>query len=234
VNSTSGRAVLSTRAIRILSTDKHAWHMTRLKGMLRGRFQYTAALPLSRDAVYIGFNSGEWRGGLQRMDLQTGLITNVERRDTKELCAGPLNSDCDPVTGAISDPQNKECVLVAVGLEHMMSHGRILRVCENDADVVFQKSYEVGGLKKGAKLRMTEAFFGLVRGPDKALWGTTPRAFYRFEADGSEKDEFALPKPKPVSGIHLSREIPGVIVAFPSAISPTLFPLILKMSGRIS
>ena len=233
LNSTSGPAVLSTRAIRILSTYKHGWHMTRLKGVLRGGFQYTAALPLSRDAVYIGFNSGEWGGGLQRIDLQTGLITNVERRDTKELCAGPLNSDCDPVTGAISDPQNKECVLVAVGLEHMMSDGRILRVCGNDVDVVFQKSYEVDGFKKGAKLRMTEAFFGLVRGPDKAFWGITPRAFYRFEADGSEKDEFALPKPKPVSGIYLSRELPGVIVVFTDAnwavslsgYTPLLIPL---------
>jgi hypothetical protein len=95
VNSTSGPAVLSTRAIRIFSTGKHAWHVTRLIGVLRGGFQYTTALPLSRAAAYIGFNSGEWGGGLQRIDLQTGLITNVERRDTKELCAGPLNSDCD-------------------------------------------------------------------------------------------------------------------------------------------
>jgi hypothetical protein len=237
VNGTSGPAVLSTRAIRILSTDKRAWHVTRLKGVLRGGFQYTAALPLSRDSVYIGFNSGEWGGGLQRIDLQTGLITNVERRDTKELCAGPLNSDCDPVTGAVSDSQNKECVLVAVGLDHMMSHGRILRVCGNDVDVVFQKSYEADGFKgpklQMTKLQVTESFFGLVRGPGKVFWSITPRAFYRFEADGSERDEFVLPTPKPVSGIYLSRELPGVIVvsmdadwaASLSGYTPLLIPL---------
>ena len=41
-------------------------------------------------------NAGEWGGGLQRIDVATGATSSVERRDSAELCAGPLNSDCDP------------------------------------------------------------------------------------------------------------------------------------------
>jgi hypothetical protein len=160
----------------------------------------------------VGFNTGEWGGGLQRVDLRTGVISDVERRDTKELCAGPLNSACDPVTGVIPDPQNKNCILAAVGLVHMLfSHGRILRVCGNDVSLVFEKSYKVDGFE-GKKWEMSEAFFGLAPTVDGRFWGITSEALYHFEADGTKKQEYALPELKPVSGIYLSRELPGVVV----------------------
>jgi hypothetical protein len=159
----------------------------------------------------VGFNTGEWGGGLQRVDLRTGVVSNVERRDTKELCAGPLNSACDPVTGVLPDPQNKDCILAAVGLVHMLEHGRILRVCGQEVSLVFEKSYKVDGFK-GDKWEMTEAFFGLVPAADGGFWGITSEALYHFGGDGTTKQEYALPELKPVSGIYLSRELPGVVV----------------------
>jgi len=210
VNSVSDSVVLSVQSIRIFSADKHTWRQIKLKGKLRGGFQETADSPPSGDSVYVGFNTGEWGGGLQRVDLRTGVISDVERRDTKELCAGPLNSACDPVTGVIPDPQNKDCILAAVGLVHMLSHGRILRVCGKDVSLVFEKSFKVDGFK--GEWEMTEAFFGLVPAVDGGFWAITSEALYHFGADGSKKQEYALPELKPVSGIYLSRELPGVIV----------------------
>lgn len=211
LNSASGPTVLSTQAIRILSADRHQWHQIKLQGKLRGGFQETAGLPLGGDSVYVGFNSGEWGGGLQRIELGTGVVTNVERRDTKDLCAGLLNSDCDPVTGVIPDPQNKNCILATVGLIHMFSHGRILRVCGENVSLVFEKSYSVDGFNSD-KGKMTEAFFGLVPAASGEFWAITSEAFYRFGADGTKKDEYALPKLKPVSGIYLNRDLRGVVV----------------------
>lgn len=210
VNSASGPMVLCVQTIRILSADKQAWHQIKLKGKLRGGFQWTLASPLSGDSVYVGFNTGEWGGGLQRVDLRTGVVTNIERRDTKELCEGPLNSDCDPVTGVIPDSKNKDCILAAVGLSHMLSHGRILRICTKNVTLVFEKSETLE--INGNKVRVTEAFFGLVPNGDGGFWGITSKAVYRFGADGTKKEHYALPKLKPVSGIYLSRELPGVIV----------------------
>lgn len=208
----SGPIVLSTRAIRMFSQDKHEWHKIDLKAKLRGGFQETAASPLRGNSIYVGFNTGEWGGGLQRIDLQTGAVSDIERRDTKELCAGPLNSDCDPVTGVIPDAHNKDCVFAAVGLVHMMSsHGSILRVCGEDVSVVFEKSYTVDGFNN-AKWKMAEAFFGLIAAADEGFWAISSEAFYRFGVDGTKKDEYALPKLKSISGIYLSRELPGVIV----------------------
>lgn len=217
-NSANGLTVLSTQAIRILSGDQRGWLQVKLQGKMRGGFQdtrsksnKTSASPINGNSIYVGFNTGEWGGGLQRVDLRTGIVTNVERRDTKELCAGPLNSACDPVTGVIPDPQNRECILAAVGLVHMLSHGRILRVCGKKVSLVFEKPITIDdGFFKDAK--MSEAFFGLVPSADGGFWGLTSDALYHFGEDGTKKEEYPLPKLAPVSGIYLRRELPGVIV----------------------
>lgn len=211
VGSASGPVVLSIQSIHIFSTDKKEWRKLRLKGKLRGSFQRTAGSPQNGNGVYVGFNTGEWGGGLQQVDVKTGHISNIERRETKELCAGPLNRACDPVTGVIPDPRNKDCVLASVGLVHMMSHGRILRICGKDVSLVFEKTDTVDGFN-GHKVKITEAFFGLAASADGGFWGIASAGLYRFAADGTMKEEYPLPKLSTVSGIHLSRDLPGVVV----------------------
>ncbi len=202
--------MLSQRAIRVFSTDVGGGHSVELKGKLRSGHQVSAAIPTGGGSVYVGFNSGEWGGGLQRVDLNTGVVTNIERRDTKQLCDGPLNSDCDPVTGVIPDTQNSDCVLVAVGLIHLsISEGRILRVCGDKVTAVSEKS--ITG-EVGDKWKMTEAFYGLVPATGGGFWGITYRNLYRFSADVKMEKAYPLPKLKSVSGVHLSRDLPGVII----------------------
>lgn len=234
VDSSGGPVVLSVQSIRTFSADQHEFRRIKLKGKLRGGFQWTADSPSSGDSVYVGFNTGEWGGGLQRVDLRTGIVSDIERRDTKELCAGPLNSDCDPVTGVIPDPLNKDCILAAVGLAHLASHGRILRVCGKDVYLIFEKSYSVDFGDR--KLEETEPFFGLVPTEDGRFWAITSRALYRFGADGTKAEEHALPELKPVSGIYLSRELPGVIVVRTDAnwaVSVSGYtPLLIPLEGK--
>src|SRR5258708_467418 len=149
LNAAGSPTVLCVHTVRKLAPDNHSWKQVKLSRKLRGGFQQTVASPISGSSVYIGFNTGEWGGGLQRVDLRSGTVTDIERRDTKELCAGPLNSNCDPVTGVIPDPQNKDCVLAAVGLVHMMSHGSILRVCGTSVSLVFEKVEMVDDFRGG-------------------------------------------------------------------------------------
>ena len=200
--------VLSRRSIRIFPVGSVKARVVNFQGELRNGVQTSVATPLTGDFAYVGFNAGEWGGGLQRVDLQTGVVTNIERRDTKELCGGPLNSDCDPVTGVISDPQNRECVLAAVGLVHLWnSEGRVLRVCGENVTVVSEKPMKD---KPDQRLKQTEAFYGLVSTSDGAYWAITWRALYRFSEDGNR--EYELPKLKRASGIYLSYDLPGVVV----------------------
>jgi len=209
---TNGGAVtvLTESTIRVL-TSNGEWKSVPLKNRLRLGIQSAIASPTLGGRIYVGTNNGEWGGGLQRVDLRSGAVTKIERRDGKGLCDGPLNSDCDPVTGVIADPQMKECVLASVGLVHLFtSSGRILRVCEEKVTVISEKS--VSRAEKD-KRKMTEAFFGLARAAEGGgFWAITWRALYRFDADGHQEGEYALPKLKPVSGIYLSHELPGAVV----------------------
>jgi hypothetical protein len=112
------------------------------------------------------------------------------------------------VTGIIPDPVERQCVLVSVGLEHMvLSRGRILQVCGDQASVRFEKPAAVDF--PGITGNRTEAFYGLsaARG---GYWAITRRALYRFGDDAPR--EYPLPKLERAAGVWLNRELPGVVV----------------------
>ena len=211
MSSAGSPTVLSGQTVRYLANDK-TWHVVQLKGKLRSGVAVSAASPQEGESIYVGFNVGEWGGGLQRIDLKAGAVADIERRDTKDLCAGPLNRECDPVTGVIPDPQDKACVLASVGLVHLgMSNGRILRICGTDVALVSEILIP-GDKGDSNKWGRTEAFYGLAPSGDGGFWGITYRALYRFDAAGKTEKEYALPKLESVSGIRLSRALPNVIV----------------------
>jgi len=203
--------VLSQKAVHVLAADK-SWRVVELNRRLRSGLQVSAASPEEGATIYVGFDRGEWGGGLQQVDLKTGAVSEIERRNTKNLCDGPLNRECDPVTGLIPDKENKSCVLVSIGLVHLFSsNGRILRVC--GALVTLLTEIPIKAEKRTASnWGRTEAFYGLAVCPKGGFWGITYRALYHFESAGSQDREYPLPKLESVSGIHLSRALPGVIV----------------------
>jgi hypothetical protein len=62
------------------------------------------------------------------------------------------------------------------------------------------------------KWKRTEAFNGLAPSPDGGFWAIAYRALYHFHVDGSQDKKYELPEFEAVSGIPLSRALPGVIV----------------------
>jgi hypothetical protein len=119
-----------------------------------------------------------------------------------------LDADLDPVNGIVADPGNPNCIIAAVGLIHFMSSGRVLRVCGDKVEVVFENliPQEVNG----NKFNESEAFFGLV--PAKGgYWAVSDSCVYRFHASGMP-DRFDFPKLESWHGFELSRAIPGTIV----------------------
>ena len=201
-------AVLSQKSIRILAGDGN-WKLIGLQSALRQGVQMQVASPTTGGTAYIGINIGEWGGGLQRVDLTNGAVTSVERRDSTQLCAGPLNSDCDPVTGVIPDPHNKGCVLASIGLVHFLSHGRILRVCGEEVSVIFEqkKTTQINN----RDLDESDSIYGLAPASD-GYWAVTPGALYHFEANENPPTRYSLPKLEPNSGVYMSRDVQGAIV----------------------
>jgi len=44
-------------------------------------------------------------------------------------------------TGLAPDPSHPDCMLAAVGLVHMMSHGGVVRICGKDVSLAYAKPY---------------------------------------------------------------------------------------------
>ncbi|MGF6231000.1 hypothetical protein QFZ27_004955 [Inquilinus ginsengisoli] len=161
--------------------------------------------------LYIGHDFGEWGGGLQRLDPATGIVTNIERRDSKDLCAGPLNSDCDPVTGLIQAPGAPGCVLASTGLAHMTSQqGAILKLCGDQVSVVWEKAWMEQW--PGGSVRQSEPFYGLAEGTPGEVWILGFRVLYRF--DGTRTVKAPLPKPVKLGDVWISRAIPGHMMVY--------------------
>jgi hypothetical protein len=164
--------------------------------------------------VYVGINAGEWGGGLRRIDRQTGAVNVIARNSSGALCDGPLNTKCDPVTGIASDPWNAGCVVIAIGLEHFISHGRIDEVCGNSVRSVYYKKH-VATIRPDCKQPSGEpcetvAFFGVVRQGNEIL-AVGNGGLYRIQRVGSANYS-RLPKFVAAGQIYLSYDIPGLIL----------------------
>ena len=170
------------------------------------------------DTMYVGINRGEWGGGLLRINLSTGEVTTVDKRQDNDLCSGPLNTQCDPVTGLVPDPKRSGCVFASVGLSHMMWHGSVLRVC----GLRVEKVFEAEVLPVGERIRrafssharsfppQTEPVFALAPAAD-GFWAVTPRALYHWRQGAVDRTPF--PSLKQVQGLAISKAVPGLVVA---------------------
>lgn len=163
------------------------------------------------DSVWIGFNIGEWGGGLKRISRRHGTVETIEKKNRPALCAGPLNSSCDPVTGIVQSPSNSKCIIASIGLLHMSSHGRIIEVCGSKVRQLYSKSLETN-LPATADTDdhfNTTAFFGVARSAG-TVWAVGNDGVYRFE--GAEPTFTKLPAFEERAGYRISFAIPGLIL----------------------
>ena len=172
--------------------------------------------------LYVGLNMGEFGGGLLRIDVSSGRVEALDRRDGSGLCDGPLNSDCDAVTALLPDLAHPPCLFAAIGVAHLEDTGRVLRVCGNRLEAVFERPI----LPVGERIRralsprarsfppQTEPVFGLAPAPG-GFWAITPRALYHWR-DGSV-DRLPVPTLDDRHGIAAATPVPGLVVVSTAA-----------------
>jgi len=176
---------------------------------MQGKPAVLTSMHLTAQHVFAGFNAGEWGGGLVRIDRKTGQVSVVEKNTTGELCGGPLNSSCDAVNGIADSPWHADCVAVAVGVQHLRSHGRIVEVCKDEIRTIYSKSLAGGAAASpGGEPWDSVAFFGLSRA-GKELIAVGIDGIYRF--DGSARTQYtALPQFEEVGNLCVSFALPDV------------------------
>ncbi len=201
---------------------KGTWHRTTLSRALDvgGPTSVSSSL-ISGNSLYLGLNAGEWGGGLMTIDLRTGEIELLGRRQDNKWCDGPLDHACVPVTGLAPDPIRPGCLLASIGLSHLLTHGRIWRICDRKIEVVFERPIESPMTFMARKLREvrpdarrgsinTEAFFGIVATSPREVWAVGRYGLYRY--DGKSWRRHAIPELQPHQDFMVSDAIPGLFL----------------------
>lgn len=176
----------------------------------------TAAVHVTPEAVFVGLNAGEWGGGLRRIDRRSGRIETLERNATGGLCDGPLNTSCDPVQGLATIPWRPECVAAAIGLIHMMAHGRLTMICPGRIEQLYVATD--GVIENPERARDAAlgrygsvAFFGLAASGN-SLIAIGHNGVHRIAADGTAT-HVPLPRFIRVEGVLVSFALPDVVLA---------------------
>lgn len=158
-------------------------------------------------SVYVGYNRGEWGGGLRRIDVETGSVAFVrERSDTP--CSGALNPMCSPIVGLFADRNAEGCLIVGSGLAHLhTTRGEVFRVCGTDISGVFSTP--------AREHRDPRTFppgpwplFGLFEAPGG--WIGISQGRYFRSINGTVADH-AMPEFSEWSGLRISRDEDGVL-----------------------
>jgi hypothetical protein len=199
-------SLVTTR--RLIDITSEGQSSTGLSGQLRlGLISVTYDTPYQ---LYVGFDRGEWGGGLFRIIRSNGAVLEIQQNDGKDLCGGPLNTGCDPVNAIVSEPAKPDCVVAAIGLEHFVSHGRLVRVCGDRVEPFYNETYKTP--LNGRAIVATVPFYGLVRQGD-ILWAISDKKIYRFES-GRLASSISLPSFKNIGGIDISFDLPQFVVLY--------------------
>lgn len=201
--------VLTTSRVHIL--ERGGQRSVSLSESLRAPSVVTTLLD-DGQVLYAGLDAGEWGGGLARIDLATGRVIKPSRT-VDGACSGPLFPGCDPVNGVAREPGKPGCVVAAIGLVHMFSHGRLVEVCGSDVRRIYYKPYTVETswpADPPTEPFRTVPFYGLTVSAG-TLWAVATDGLYSVGEDG--KIGFRkMPRFETVDGVDVSFAVPGIVL----------------------
>lgn len=211
----AGLAVLTSTAAVLPSAN--GWTVVTLDETITERPEVFSP---SDQTLYVGYDYGEFGGGLRQIDLTNGQVTNIDDSQPDQLCSGLINSRCDPVVGLIEAPDGSDCILTGIALRHLgMERGRVVSACGQSLAFVYARDLwtpiaSVWRLLGGEG--DTWAFNDLVAAPNG--WVATgsnryARASYSENATRPKVKTSSYPRLKSLGGLKVSKEIDGIIFA---------------------
>lgn len=163
---------------------------------------------LMGDDLFVGYNKGEWGGGLRRIDVPAGTVSFV-KEDGEDLCGGRLNPACAPIVGIIRDASNENCMLVGASLAHLTErYGEVMRVCTDRITSIFSDPLPVLPYSLVNRPGQTWPFSGLIETHDGWIAVGQERYARARESTITMAD---VPPLKPWSGLQISDPVDGVV-----------------------
>ncbi|HEX8238704.1 MAG TPA: hypothetical protein VF574_03085 [Allosphingosinicella sp.] len=213
--SCAGKSALLLTSKRLIAVGSAGEESLRLSGDLRLPRVKPVTLE-SEDYLFVGLNSGEWGGGLMRIDRRSGRVETIERNATGDRCEGPLSTACDPVHGLAPIPWKPSCIAAAIGLIHFLSHGRIVEICGKQVETLFVQAADP--YQKDPKTAASVAagrygaiaFFGLAAAGDSLL-AAGQDGLYRIGAGGVSTRQ-SWPRFEAVDGLLVSFALPDAVL----------------------
>lgn len=199
----NGPGVLTTTKA-LLPSGEH-WDRRRLAALLEPGANVSA---LTANTLFVGYNKGEWGGGLRRVDTLTGTISIV-KDPSSQTCSGRLDPECAPVVGIIPDTENAGCVLAGASLAHLSGrYGEVLRVCEDRITSVFSDQLPIVPNSIVNRPGQTWPFTSLV--PTNDGWvAVGQNRFARARANAVTMND--IPALRSWAGLQISAPVDGVI-----------------------
>lgn len=152
--------------------------------------------------VFVGYDAGEFGGGLQQIDRATGEVSDLE-------------VDRGSVKGIATIPWKPDCIAVAIGLIHFVASGRIVEVCDTTVRELYTHAIPAStyqslyGRKDSLWSAQTTAFFGLQRrGGDLLAVGND--GLYQIGDGGAQQLPF--PSLQPIGALAVSFDLPDVVL----------------------
>lgn len=110
----------------VLTPEDGRWNRTLLAAAIPG---FATAAHDGEGSVYVGYNLGEWGGGLRRLDLATGAIQFVS------ATAADQRLQSASIIALAPDFGRPGCVIVVEGLQHLsLRRGSVSRLCGDHVD----------------------------------------------------------------------------------------------------
>jgi hypothetical protein len=200
-----GPGVLTTT--RALTPSGNRWSRRLLAGAVD---RYAHVSSRTGADLFVGYNRGEWGGGLRRIDLSTGAVFFVSEPGT-DVCEGQLDPECSPVVGIVPDRQREDCVLVGASLAHLGGrYGEVLRVCGDVVSPVFAEA--LSGVPGSIESRPGQTWpFDSLVATEKG-WVAVGQERFARSTDGIVRMD-NVPPLRPWAGLQISDPVDDVIFA---------------------
>ena len=202
-----GRDILLVTSERVLtwSSTTRSWRFVRLSRVLTKKRPTGLAVTGSARFAYLGIYQGEFGGGLWRLDIAEGRVEPADAcLDASVPCHHALNNRRNPITAVVPDSEHPDCVLATVAIV-TFGKGRVLRVCSDRSEVVFERSASDGA--------QNEPLFGLApRARGGGYWLLSAHHVSLVRRDFTLVQDWVLSAPQTFGNVDIQSPTEGVLV----------------------